>query len=629
MTMKSSQIASLVQQLRDASAAYYNGGTPLMDDETFDAAVDRLRELDATNPFLSEVGSAPTDGTAVTLPVPMPSLDKIKPGEDRLTKFLSTRDHSFVVSEKLDGLSALWIPAKKKLYLRGDGLKGQDVSHLVDLGLQGLRPPAEGEGGEMVRGELILPRSAGESLARSWVNGIVHRSLPTRTDVSRIRFVAYELVKPSGVSRSQQFIWLTSDGYEVPWHTTVAHLDQTTLAKWLQDRRATSLYDTDGLVVGLDAAPKSESTATKVRNPKDCVAFKMPLAEQSAETTVRAIEWGISAQGYMIPTLRFDPVVIGSATIQCCTGHNAKTVLEGQIGPGARVVIRRSGDVIPKLDRVVTGAGEVPFPPEGTYEWDATHTHIRITSGGVGSGGAAGTAAPPKELLVARLGHFLKTLDIPGSGPATAAALVEAGYSGPAKLWAASPEQLSACLGPKTGASLHTNLREALRRTDEKALMIASSQMPRGVGDTKLSALYTVSADPSEWSSALKAKDPPSGWTTASLETFWSALTTYIAWRKQELSWIPFPLKGAAVATATAKAQVGVLCFSGFRDKELEAAALAGGWMIAPTFTGKVTHLLIPDGALKESEKTKSAQAKGIPILSRSVFMAQYLTKTG
>lgn len=606
-------IEQLAATLRAASDAYYNGGTAIMGDEAFDAAVEQLRALDPNHPFLATVGAPPPlDDTAVELPFPMPSLDKIKPGEDKLTRWLAaTPPTGLVVSEKLDGLSALWMPHGRKLYLRGDGLEGQDVSHLVALGIQGLITRGLNVA---VRGELILARSVATALgtdqARAWVNGLVHRKDPAAADVAKIRFVAYEVLAPDGKTRGEQFAWLESNGYEVPWvQRWPPPIGPPDLEAALKARRAVSRYDTDGLVVGYNTLPKSESTFDKVRNPKDCVAFKMPLAEQSAETTVRAVEWGMSAQGYLIPTLRFDPVQINGATIQLCTGHNAKMVEEHGIGPGARVVIRRSGDVIPKLDRVVTPAPAGPaLPPAGSYNWDATRTHIRATD------------TTSKEAVAARLGHFLKTLELPGAGPATVAALVEGGIKGPAALWAAPATRLSELLGPKTGATLWAAYRAALARADEKLLMLASSQMPRGVGETKLAALFGVSADPRRWRAAVA--DPPAGWTAATLEPFWEALTRYESWRAAELGWIPYPVGSVATPGAPAP-NVGTICMTGFRDKDLEAAAVAKGYTVSPTFTGKVTHLLVPDGPVKESEKTKAARAKGIPILSRSMFAAQ------
>jgi NAD-dependent DNA ligase len=598
----------IVELLREAAAAYYNGGNQKMDDDTYDGLVDRLKQLDPENPYLEEVG-APVEG-AVKLPYAMPSLDKIKPGEDTLKRFLA-RPGGFVISEKLDGLSALWLPSTAQLLLRGDGIMGQDVSHLVPLGIQGLskRCPA----GTAIRGELILPRSAGVALARSWVNGQVHQKTPDAVTVSKIHFVAYALVNNS-FKRGQQIQMMQSYGLELPWFSMLPSLSEAYLSEVLLERRANSLYDTDGIVVALDTVPKSESTATKAKNPKDCVAFKMALADQSAETTVREVLWAPSAQGYLIPRLRFDPVKIGAATIEFCTGHNARNIVAQAIGPGSKIVIRRSGDVIPKLDRVLLATGA--SLPQGGWAWDT-------------SGSAASDAVHIKTVGItgaetaAKLHYFLKTLEIPGAGPATAAALVEAGITGPAALWAASAVRLSEVLGPKTGAALYANLRTVLAKVSELTLMHASSEMSRGVGDVKLGSLFGVEADPRKWGNVVA----PAGWTAESLRVFLAEFPKYEVWRLRELHWIPYPILSAAAHPVAAPIAGGkTICMTGFRDKDIETKATAKGHIFSPSLTGKVNLLLVPDGEVKESEKVKAARAKGTPILSRSEFISQYLS---
>lgn len=619
----------IVALLRRASAAYYNGGAQILDDETYDALVDRLKELDPASSFLEEIGAPPPEAGAVPLPFPMPSLDKIKPGQDALARFLATPSPAgFTISVKLDGLSALWIPRTRKLYLRGDGLVGQDISALVAKGLAAGSLKG-GPSDEVVRGELILSRKRaidfGTEQPRAWVNGLVHRKEGgTPEELAAVEFLAYELLSPAGLTRDAQFKELERRGYKTPHIATMPRAEESDLAAMFKRAREVYLYDLDGLVVGLNAPPRSESTATRARNPKDCVAFKMPLDDQAAETTVRAVLWAASAQGYFIPRLQFDPVVIGAATIQYCTAHNARLIKEGCLGPGARVVIRRSGDVIPKLDRIVSAApGGASFPLEGSYEWDATQTHIR-----------ASAASTSKEVLVARMGHFLKTLEIPGTGPATAAALVEAGVTGPGLLYKTSPERLSEILGPKTGFALHVNLRAALDAATEQTLMLASSEMPRGVGATKLAALFARDADPRRWRIGTGCEAPP-GWTMATLTAFWPALESYEWWRRRELDQILYPkvvaraaAAGAGPPTPSPEGPKMIVCMTGFRDKELEATLTARGHTVAATFTAKVTHLLVPEGPLKESEKTKAARARGVPIMTKAAFVAQYLQAT-
>jgi NAD-dependent DNA ligase len=291
-------------------------------------------------------------------------------------------------------------------------------------------------------------------------------------------------------------------------------------------------------------------------------------------------------------------------------------IYASKVGPGAQIVIRRSGDVIPKLDRVLT-ATAASFPPADTWEWigsTETAVHIRTTAGG-------------DAVATAKLHHFLKTLDIPGAGPATATALVAGGIRGPAALWATSATKLSELLGPKTGAALYANIRTAATTVTEQTLMIASSVMPRGVGDTKLRALFAAESDPTRWATLAAA---PTGWSADAFQQFLKELPTYLAWRATELAHMPaFPVGAKPVAQAAQAAAApdkGLICLTGFRDKTLEETAVKRGYRVATVLTNKVTILLIPDGDVKESEKIRVSKARGTPILTRSQFVAQHLS---
>ena len=597
-------VPQLIQQLRTAAAAYYNGGESSLDDDTYDALVERLKELDPQNPFLKEIGAPPTEG-AVTLPHPMPSLDKIKPGQDTLKRFLGL-GHALVLSEKLDGLSALWLPGARRLYLRGDGIVGQDISHLVPLGVQGLRPAGLSGTAVAVRGELVVPRATIQTLARSWVNGVIHQKVPVHTDVQRVHFVAYDLLEPKGLTRSQAFTWLTNQGYELPWYRVVPVATEDGLAAALKARRTESAYDTDGIVVAYDREPVRPAAG---KNPKDAVAFKMPLAEQSAITTLEEILWKPSAQGFLIPTLRFQPVEIGGARIEFCTGHNARTVVEKGLGPNATVRVRRSGDVIPTLDAVIAAAaGGAAMPPAGTWEWDSTETHIRAT-----------TATDAQ--VVAQLQHFFKILGVPSMGPSNCEALVKAGLKGPAAIAAASPERLGQILGPKTGAALYANLRTSAANATEITLMTASSSMPRGVGESKLKSLFEAYPDWTQWGRI--PMNPPTGWTVGPLTTYLAELPKYRAWRETEMGWVQ---RTSAPTQAKKPIAVGILCFTGFREKDLEARAVNTGFTVAAALSSKVNYLITPDPPKQAgAEKLAKAKANGTAILTRSEFIEKFL----
>lgn len=593
----------IVSKLKEASNAYYNTGVPIMSDDEYDLLREQLEAMDPTHPFLTTVGAAVTSGT-VKLPVHMPSLNKIKPGTGAIAQFAKIPSNGWVLSEKLDGISVLWTPSERKLYLRGDGAVGQDVSHLVSLGLQGL--PASLEKGFHVRGEFVILKTdvAPNTIGRSWINGVLHRSDPAAEDVAKIRFVAYEISSAKTSTRQEQLTLLTKLRYEVPWWTVANQLDEDGLAAALKERRVNSLYDIDGIVVGQDRVPVSAGTG----NPKDMVAFKMVLSDQCAETTVVAVHWALSHQGYYIPRLEIEPVRIGGAVITFVTAHNARVIVDKKIGKGARIRIRRSGDVIPTIDAVLLTV-RPELPPADLWKWmgpDDTAVHI----------GAKGESA---DLLESKLKHFANVLEIEGLGPGLVKKLMAGKITSPRLLCTATADELSALLGKKTGMSIAAELKRAMSSLTEKKLMMASSTLPRGIGETRLDTLFTVEADPRKWGRITTRIE---GWSEEGFTAFMKVYPTYEMWRAKEFPTLLYPILAPPVA-----ATKGAICFTGFRNAALEKRLEEMGFSITNTLSKKTTVLVIPDGDDVESSKVVKARESGIPIKKLGNFLREFNVK--
>ena len=593
-----STLPEIVKKLRAASDAYYNGDKPLMTDDEYDELRDELAQRSPNHPFLKMVG-APVGSGAIALPFIMASLNKIKPGTGAVESFKNkSATKHWVLSEKLDGISALWYEGR--LYLRGDGQMGVEVTKFAPH-IQGLKVCEH-----PVRGELVVPRAepcVAGTLARSWVNGQLHQKEP-QAEICVVRFVAYEIIGEG--TPSEQFRGLKEAGFEVPWNITIAeaHINDADLGTFLQLRREKSVYDTDGIVVAENVA---SPITTTVRNPTNKMAFKMVIADQCAETTIVEVEWNASAQGYLIPRLQIQPVVVGSARIEFVTAHNAKFVVENKLAPGARIVIRRSGDVIPAVDHVVTG-GAAPKMPEGkegqAWKWDANATHLVQIAGTVVS----------TEVLKAQLVHFAKTMEIVGMGPGVVAKLVDAGVDSVRKLF--GTKDLVRILGKTLGPKIEAELEAITGRATEIQLMVASSRMPRLIGDTKLKVLFELKADPRQWNTL----PAPQGWSADKLAELMAALPAYEAWRRSETPHIPYPILPAAVPLAPAPLVAkGTVCFTGVRSKELEAELEAAGWKIVSSVSGKLGVLIVADtDGADSSEKAKKARDLGVRILKIS-----------
>ena len=582
----------LVNLLKKASDAYYNTGTPILSDDDYDTLREELINREPDHPFLKEVGAKPT-GKEVRLPFIMASLNKIKPGTGAVPHFVNKcSEKSWILSEKLDGISALWYGSN--LFLRGDGLMGVDVTPFAPF-IQGLKKTVWA-----VRGELITTKEGGPkgTLARSWVNGQLHQKKPIPAELAKIRFVAYEILNEHMPPR-EQFTSLKKSGFEVPWYMLVSGtLQDDALSKQLMTRRETSVYDTDGIVVAENVYTPQPTT---VKNPTNKVAFKMLLNEQCAETTIVNVEWNPSAQGFLIPRLQVEPVTIGSARIEFVTAHNARFVVDNNLGKGAKILIKRSGDVIPAVERVIQGCTSPHMPTDHKWKWqtnDDISKHIILDS--------PNNEVIPKEVYQARLTLFAKTFDIPGLGPGIATKLVDSGLKTSGSLFKASKETLQNAIGNGNGSKLFDSLQTLPSKFTESKLMVASCVLPRGLGETKLTILFQTEPDPRKWNTLPVLQ----GWSSETLASLLKTIPPYETWRKQEFPQVPYPILPQAQPVVQAPTK-GTICFTGVRDKDLEASLEKAGWKIVDSVSSKLSVLVIPDAEKEATGKVKKAEELG------------------
>jgi DNA ligase (NAD+) len=593
--MNAERIATLVKTLQEASDAYYNSAAAILSDDEYDRLREELESLAPDHPYLTQVGAAPK-GKTVRLPYIMASLTKIKPGTGAVASYTAKATiKTWILSEKLDGISALWF--KNRLYLRGDGMNGVDVTAFAPF-IQGLRKSELA-----IRGELIVPRRVlpEGTLARSWVNGQFHQKEPIPKELRKVHFVAYEILNSTLVPWDQ-FKALQQLDFETAWAVGVpkGYMTDERLSKYLLERREQSKYDTDGIVV---AENIHVDQPTAVKNPTHKVAFKMLLSDQCAETTIVEVEWNPSAQGYLIPRLQVSPVVVGTARIEYVTAHNARFVVDNKLAPGAKILIRRSGDVIPAVERVIVPAAQPKLPTAHPWKWlenDESSAHIVLDTSKV--------EETPKEVLQARLVLFAKTFDIAGLGPGIATKLVDAGITTPGKLCSSTEAAISNAIGSGNGKKLMAQVNTVGTKVSELKLMVASAVLPRGIGETKLTILFQTQPDPRLWHQLPEL----AGWTASSLGELLASLPAYQTWRAEEFPHWDYPILPSILdAPAAPIEKKGTICFTGVRSKPLEALLKAAGWEIVDGVSSKLNVLVIPDGEETDTGKVKKARQLG------------------
>ena len=366
-TLNENQLSEIIKVTNEY---YYNTKNPLLTDNEYDIVKEYTERKFPKNTAIKEIG-APVGKNKVKLPYEMASMDKIKPDTNEVYKWMNTYTGQYVISCKLDGVSGLYSTEgdKPKLYTRGDGKIGQDISHLLSV----FDLPKEKD--IVVRGEFIIPKEVFNtkyksdfSNPRNLVSGIIN-SKSIDAKAKDLHFVTYEVIKPS-LKPSEQMDKLKELKHEVVKNKTITEISNDVLSDILVDWRKSYEYEIDGIIVSDDKIYPRKSG-----NPEHAFAFKMVLSEQMAEAKVIDVIWTPSKNGYLKPRVRIEPVNLSGVNIEYATGFNGKFIEDNKIGIGAIIQIIRSGDVIPHIKSVTTPA-EAPKMPLVPYKWTDTKVDI-------------------------------------------------------------------------------------------------------------------------------------------------------------------------------------------------------------------------------------------------------------
>ena len=437
-----------------------------------------------------------------------------------------------------------------------------------------------------------------------------------------------------------------ANGFQVADNRILSRKEITpaVLTATLDAMEAGCVYPLDGIVVTPNLSrPKGwtpvirrnlvDREKDEAENPSDKMAWKTRGAAQTAVTTVTAVEWNISQHGYLIPRVLFDPVSLSGATIGAAAGLHGRWIYENGVGPGATLLVRRSGDVIPKIDEVLTVAPGGPAMP-ALYKWaDADGVTVSTLDSDEKEVASATSAVHIKpagaeyatELACRRLTHAIKELGAENVGPGIVAKLYAGGFTDIRSIFEASVEDLQRVDGiQKRGAErIWAGLRVKQSVWNELNFLVASCTMPRGVGHTKLAPLLEIQPNPAVWPSTPFKTARPAGISDLTIDLIVSAIPAYLEWKRS--SGLACFLCAPAVVSASASAPtrsvsgpVMVVVFTGVRDKAMEARLASLGHTVASGVTKKTTHVVHADGADTDTVKIKKARETGATILSLS-----------
>ena len=511
---------ALANVVKLASYLYYNYDGGGLTDNTFDALQYHLqRRLKQRGRVYEKIGAPPVEKIRTQLPYPMASLDKVKPGSRELLDFV-VRAPELVWSHKLDGVSGLvvYVGGKPdKLYTRGDGTVGGDVTYLTEFIKLPTIKVADSKN-IVVRGEFILSKQKwqdkystpadgiGYSNPRSFVSGKINAGHISQ-GLQDIDFVAYEIVDTgSGKGKVPEpfkaLKLLDALGFNVVPHGTLKEPTIFEIMSLYKDQRATSPYMIDGLVLSLNL---TRDVVSKLANPKHSVAFKMKLEEQIRKSKVLDIDWNISRYGRLVPVVNFESVYIDGVRMHRASAFNAAHVRDWSLGKGSIIKVFRSGDVIPTiLDVEVNEAIEPIFPPLGLkWHWQDKDIYLDDIEGN-------------RTVQIKRLEHFFVTIGVPRLREKTLEKLYDNGFKTIKSLTSAKPADFIKVkgIGKKTSESHYKNIHDTMRKTRIDRFIPASSTLMIGIGRKLVKQLMryhpTILEDSEETiTKVLKAKKIP------------------------------------------------------------------------------------------------------------------------
>ncbi|MCY4064358.1 MAG: NAD-dependent DNA ligase LigA [Chloroflexi bacterium] len=519
------RVAELSAELHHHNYLYHVRNEQVITDAEYDRLFRDLQELEAQYPEHAQADS-PTqrvgsdlsgDFAKVRHPAPILSLSNafdeadLVNWEERNRRLLpADAQLQYVLQPKLDGL-AIVISYEdgvlRRAATRGNGEFGDDVTaNVKTIRSVPLRIPVDHDRGAaperlVVRGEILFHKDAFLELnreqeaqglpayvtARNTASGSLKQKDSRETAKRKLTAYIYAIVDGAGddlQSEWEALQFLSDMGFNVITEAALC-VDLAEVARRLPDwekRRDDLPFEIDGMVLKVDSFDQARELGVVGKDPRGAIAYKFPAEE--ATTKLVGVTIGVGRTGKVTPTAQLEPVFIGGVTVSNASLHNYEQVASLDIRQGDRVIVKRSGDVIPYVIGPVVGAragGESAILPPETCPFCETAL--------IQPAGAVDWFCPnPKcsERVMRTLEFFVSrgAMDIEGMGPQTIAALIEVGLiEDEADIFFLNAEPLLALEGfaEKKVENLLASIEAAKTRSFEQVL---TSLGIDGVGST-------------------------------------------------------------------------------------------------------------------------------------------------
>ena len=605
------QLANII---REASKLYYNS-EPVLSDNQYDIVKDFIQQKYPSNPISAEIG-APIERNKAVLPFFMGSMDKIKPDTGALISWTNKYKGPYIISCKLDGVSGLYTTdgPVPKLYTRGNGTVGQDVSHFIPY----LKLPKTK--GIVIRGEFIVLKSIFDTKykgdfanPRNMVAGIINQKTIDKR-IQDVSFVAYETIKPI-MKPSDQMRFISSLNVDCVLNLSVPTISNEYLSDLLVEWREKYQYEIDGIIVIDDKIYER-----KTGNPEHAFAFKMVLSDQIAEAKVVDVIWTPSKDGYLKPRVRIEPIQLGGVKIEYATGFNASFIQDNKIGIGSIIEIIRSGDVIPHIKKV-TMAAEQPKMPSVPFKWNDTHVDIMLEN-----------IDSDETVREKNITGFFKGIEVEGLSSGNIARIINTGFDTVPKIIDMSIDDFLTVEGfkIKMATKLFEGIKEKLQGASIITLMAASNIFGRGFSETKIELIMNDYPDillsQESVSEKVNRVSKIKGMALKTAEGFVSKIDEFVKFMYE------CGLEDKLVSTTTSTSKKinplnplfeKTIVMTGFRNKEIEQKIKDMGAKLGSSVS-KNTFLVLVKNLDEDTGKAIEAKNLGIKLMTPEEFIGSY-----
>ena len=600
-------IDNLRQTIIEANEAYRNGSA-IMSDSDYDKLIDQLKELNPNDELLSLVGIQILDETRkVRLPIEMASMNKIKTVEDindwsRLKSI--PKSTLVVITPKYDGLSLCVEESSESAFTRGDGQFGQKSNAHYQLMGNKLKSfdKVQYTYGEVMMSKKTFNDKYTKDFAnpRNLVAGLLNSKEATDS-LKDCEYIKYGAVTTRNdfQSKTQLLDYLNDNqDIKVPYHVCrISELTEDLLVDLFSQYSVD--YEIDGLIIEVNdlGTQLTLGRETSTNNPIWARAFKHESFEQKAESDVIGLSWNISKQGLLKPIIHINPIKLDGVTVSNVTGNNAKFIKDMGIGVGSKVIVKRSGMVIPLIVEVTKKVEfQMPVSLDGVeIIWNENGIELM-------------TATETDEQKLKKNIAFFEILEADNVSEGVITQLWDAGYTTIKDILSLTKEDLEKIdrFGKRKAKIVYDSIQKSVTDVTLSKLQHATGIF-KGLGSKKLALLEHFVTKPS-----IDDVMSIEGFADISAKTYVQSYDEFFDFIKDLPVTIQEKIELEPVGSDLESMYV---VFTGVRRKDLEEIIESRGGKIGGSVSKNTTHLIMKTVG-SGSSKEKKAIELGVTIMT-------------